>query len=148
MPITLSNRNIATGNGSLMIPLIANNPAFKVALLSVDGRLEQVPSAKDGSAEINAIRVGTEIQGEAVSSGKKVKGKVLQINRENSQVVSYKIIDGQGKEAIVDPTTAVKIGAYGEEVANIGGIDANPSGVSNESYNVKSFKSWLSENCK
>lgn len=148
MPITISNRNVGSGNGSLMVPLVANNPAFKVAILPVDGRLEQVPSAKDGSNEINAIRVGNEIQGEVVNGGKKVSGKVLQINRQNNEIVSYKIIDKDGEEVMVDPTTAVKSDTHGEEVATIGGIDANPPGVSNENYAVKSFDNWLSESSK
>lgn len=148
MPITISNRNIGSGNGSLMTPLIQNNPTFKVEILPVDGRLEQKPFAKDGSGEINSIKVGNSISGKIVNSDTAVEGKVLQINRQNNEVVSYKILTKDGEEVLVDPTTADKYIDHGQEVDTVGGVDANkiPQGVSNESSKkVLTYDSWLIE---
>ena len=147
MPITISNRNVGSGNGSLMIPLVQNNPAFSVALLPVDGRLEQKPGAKDGSAEINAIKVGDAVKGNILNSKKSVEGKVLQIIRANSEVTSYKVLTKSGEEVMIDPTTAEKFADHGESEDIVGGVDANkfPNGVSNESSQVLSYNNWLVE---
>lgn len=147
MPITLSNRNIGSGNGSLMIPLVQNNPAFSVAILPVDGRLEQQPGAKDGSSEINAIKVGDAVRGEVLNSKKSVEGKVLQIIRANSEVTAYKILTQDGEDEMIDPTTAEKYADHGQSDEIVGGVDANkfPNGVSNESSQVLSYNNWLSE---
>jgi len=149
MPITISNRNIGSGNGSLMVPLVQNNPAFSVALLPVDGRLEQQPGAKDGSPEINAIKVGDPVKGNILNSKKSIEGKVLQINRANSEVVSYKVLTDNGKEVLIDPTTTEKYADHGETGEVVGGVDANkfPNGVSNESSQVLSYNKWLVECC-
>jgi hypothetical protein len=147
MPITISNRNVGSGNGSLMTPLVANNPAFKVQILPVDGRLEQKPFAKNGSEEINAIKVGNSVRGDVVNSEKSVKGKVLQINRQNGEVVSYKVLTDEGEEVLIDPTSAVKYIEHGEEVEATGGIDVNKAvpKISNESLRVMSYENWLTE---
>jgi len=148
MPIAISNRSISNGNGSLMVPLVANNPAFKVEILPVDGRLEQKPFAKDGSNEVNAIKVGNQVRGHIVNGGDEVKGRVLQINRQNGQVVSYKVLTTGGEEVLLDPSTTDKFIGHGEEVDVIGGIDVNDlptNGVPNESHRVMSYSSWLNE---
>jgi len=147
MPITISNRNVGSGNGSLMVPLVQNNPAFSVEIIPVDGRLEQQPGAKDGSAEIKAIKVGDPIKGNILNSKKSVEGKVLQINRANSEVTSYKVLTGDRQEVLIDPTTAEKYDDHGETGEVVGGVDSNkfPNGVSNESSQVLSYNSWLVE---
>ena len=148
MPVTISNRNVGSGNGSLMVPLVANNPAFKVEILPVDGRLEQKPFAKDGTREIESIKVGDLVRGEIVNSSKNVKGKVLQINRQNGEIVSYKILDEDGEEALLDPTTAQKFVDHGQESGSTDSpeVHKNQQGLYGESYQVKTFESWISEN--
>ena len=148
MPITISNRNVGSGNGQLFVPLVANNPAFKVEIIPVDGRLEQKPFAKDDSGAINAIKVGQTIRGKIVNSDKKVTGKVLQIQQENGQITAYKVLT-KGKEVLVDPTSATKSPEHGEDFETVGGIDANQltNGVPNESH-VLSYSSWLTESKK
>lgn len=148
MPITISNRNVGSGNGSLMTPILANNPAFKVQILPVDGRLEQKPFAKDGTAEIDAIKVGQTVRGQILSSKKSVKGKVLQINRENGQIVSFKILDKAGKEALIDPTTTVRYTEHGQDDEYVGGpgfamSSDDEEDDANESLHVQSYSSWL-----
>jgi hypothetical protein len=147
MPITISNRNVGSGNGSMMIPLIANNPAFNVAILPVDGRMEQKPYAKNANAQINAIKVGNTVRGSIVNSDKDVEGKVLQINRQNNEVVSYKILTGTGEEVLIDPSSASKKIEHGQDTEVVGGINYNdvPQGVSNESQQVISYQSWMAK---
>jgi hypothetical protein len=148
MPIAISNRSISNGNGSLMTPLVANNPAFKVEILPVDGRLEQKPFAKDDSTRINSIKVGDTVRGHGVNNGGAVKGKVLQVNRQNGQIVSYKILSEEGEEVLLDPTSTEKYFGHGEEVDVTGGVDVNDlptNGVPNESHRVLNYSSWLNE---
>lgn len=144
MPINISNRSVGSGNGSLMTPLLANNPAFKVEILPVDGRLEQQPSSKDGTTQIEAIRVGQAVRGQILSSKKHVKGKVLQINRENGEVVSFKVLDSDGNEVLVDPTTTLRYDEHGQDTEAIG----NPGyGIDNDQSNesaIPVYGDWLS----
>jgi hypothetical protein len=130
-----------------MTPLVANNPAFKVQILPVDGRLEQQPFAKNGSAEINSIKVGDSIKGDVINSDVSIVGKVLQINRQNGEIVSYKILSDDGKNELVDPTSALKYMDHGEEIEATGGIDVNKvvPKISNESLQVLSYATWLLE---
>jgi len=152
MPITISNRNVGSGNGSLLTPILANNPAFKVQILPVDGRFEQKPGGKDGSAQIDAIKVGQAVRGQILSSKKSVKGKVLQINRQNGQIVSFKVLDKDGKEELLDPTTTVKFAEAGQNDEYVGGPgfainneDGEEDGDedANESLRVQSYNQWL-----
>lgn len=144
MPITISNRSVGSGNGSLMTPLLANNPTFKVEILPVDGRLEQQPSGKDGTTQIEAIRVGQAVRGQIVSSKKHVKGKVLQINQKNGEVVSFKVLDSDGEEVLLDPTTTLRYDEHGQDTEVVGnpgyGIDSDQS---NESV-MPGYSDWLS----
>lgn len=137
MPITMTGRSINTGNLSPMIPIVANNPAFKVQIVSVDGRLEQKPNAEPDSAQQDAIKVGDYISGETVSSdrnpGQKVAGKVLQILRNGQDIYAYKILDAESEEVEVDPTTACKESTNGQ-------VDSADEGY------VLSYEGWLVEN--
>jgi hypothetical protein len=138
MPITLTGRSINTGNLSPMIPIVANNPAFQVKIMPVDGRLEEKPRQKQDTAEQEKIKVGDYIVGEELSEtrkkGKKVSGQVIQVQMGGEDVTGYKILDGSGDEVIVDPTTAVK-------------ADHNGQVGANESF-VLTYENWLLENAK
>jgi hypothetical protein len=146
MPVAISNRNIGSGNGSLMVPIVANNPAFKVEILPVDGRLEQKPFAKDGSSTINAIKIGDGVRGDVVNSKETVEGKVLQINRQNGEIVSYKVLTADGDEVLLDPTTTDKYIEHGEEVEAGAGIEVSNTGPRfEESHKVLGYDKWLYE---
>ena len=137
MPITLTGRSINTGNLSPMVPIVANNPAFKVAIVPIDGRYEEKAGLqKSDRAEQDAVKIGDYIAGEVASDtkkrGKKVAGKVLLVLKNNQDIYGYKILDGNGNEVVVDPTTAVK-------------QDHNGQAGANESY-VLTYESWLAEN--
>ena len=150
MPITISNRNVGSGNGSLMTPILANNPAFKVEILPVDGRLEQKPFAKDGSREIEAVKVGDAVQGQIVNSKDTVKGKVLQINRQNGEIVSYKVLDKDGEDVLLDPTTVTRYSDHGEDGEAVGGAgySIDNEDEASESFRVKGYHDWLAESGK
>jgi hypothetical protein len=131
MPITFSGRSINTGTLSPMIPIVANNPAFKVQIVPVDGRYEEKAGREKSDDDTqNAIKIGDYVSGEEISgtkeSGKKVAGKVLQVLKNGEDIYAYKILDGDGEDTEIDPTTAYK---------------EDPS---NESY-VLSYESWLTE---
>lgn len=136
MPITLTGRSINTGNLSPMIPIVANNPAFKVAIVPVDGRFEQPNGATDDSEQQRSIKIGDYISGEIASNtrkrGKLTAGKVVQVLKNNQDIEGYKIIDDEGKEVIIDPTSAEK-------------ADHNGQADANEGF-VLSYENWLSEN--
>ena len=136
MPITLTGRSINTGNLSPMVPIVANNPAFKVAIVPVDGRYEEKAGLqKSDRTEQEAVKIGDYISGEVVSDtkkkGKKVAGKVLQVLKNNQDIYGYKILDSEGDEVVVDPTTAVK-------------QDHNGQAGANESF-VLTYENWLAE---
>lgn len=118
MPIDYTNRNITAGGSSPYIPLITNNPAFQVEIIPLDGRLEQKPSHTDDKKQQDAIKISDTVRGEVVSKaekrGERVMGKVLAINVDNGSITGYKVMTVRGKEALVDPSTAVKIDLHGE----------------------------------
>jgi hypothetical protein len=119
MPLEPGSRNIVAGGASPYIPLITNNPAFKVAIIPMDGALEQKPRQKSGRAEIEKVKIGDIVRGEEVSGtrkrGKQVLGRVLQVNLQDGGIVSYKIITQRGKEVLLDPSTVTKIDVNGED---------------------------------
>lgn len=119
MPLNYSSRNIAAGGASPYIPLITNNPAFQVEIVPLDGRLEQKPNAKAGAQDATGIGVGDTIKGEEVSQsregGKKAMGRVVAIITDNGNVTGYKILAADGKEVVIDPTSAVKIKLNGDD---------------------------------
>ncbi len=112
MPISLAPRNImSTGSLSPVLPIVTNNPAFSVKIIPLDGRMEQQSHPKQDTT-ISDIKVGDWVTGEEISnlksSGKEVSGKILQIDREGQEVVSFKILTKDGEKVIIDPTTAIK----------------------------------------
>lgn len=139
MPITLSGRSINTGNGSPMIPIVANNPAFKVAIVSVNGALEEKPREKYDAAQQASIKIGDYIYGETVANtqkaGREVAGRVLVVLQSGQEITGYKVLDKNGKEAVIDPTTAVRDNHDGQMNTVI------------ESH-VLSYESWLVETKK
>jgi len=119
MPLQPGSRNVTAGGSSPYIPLITNNPAFKVAIVPMSGNLEEKPRQKDGSTQIEAIKIGDIVRGEELSRtkkrGKQLLGRVLQVNMENKQIVSFKIMTQRGKDAFLDPTTVTKIEVNGDD---------------------------------
>jgi hypothetical protein len=137
MPITFAGRSISTGNLSPMIPIVTNNPAFQVKILPVDGRNEEKAGLqKPDDKEQAAVKIGDYIAGEVVSDtkkkGKKVAGKVTQVLKNNQDIYGYKILDTEGKEVVIDPTTVVIQDPNGHQ------------GDANESY-VLTYENWLAE---
>ena len=94
MPISYG-RDIIAGTQSPYVPMIPNNPAFKVSIVAVDGKLEQKPNAKSDAKEQEAIQIGDMIQGEVVSmtrkKGDKVTGKVIAIDTDVNQNITLHI---------------------------------------------------------
>ena len=119
MPLDPGSRTITAGGASPYIPLITNNPAFQVKIVPLDGGLEQKPNQKDDRSNQEAVKIGDVIRGEEVSGtkkrGKGVLGRVLQVDMNGGEIVSYKVITQRGKQVLVDPTTATKIDLNGED---------------------------------
>ena len=138
MALNYGNRNLTAGSNSPYIPLVADNPAFKVAIIPVDGRFEEKPNAADGRAEQEAIKVGETIRGEVLSksktAGEKVLGRVLMVEETEGNITAYKILDQDGKTRMVDPTTAVVVSANTTDV----GIDTNAV----TEHRVMLFEEW------
>lgn len=109
---------MASGGNPLITPIIANNPAFKVNIVPIDGRLEQKPGAGDSTAQQVAIKVGDTIKGEMLSQtrehGEQVIGKVVAIDKDNDQILGFVVITTKGEEVTIDPTTAQKAYTNGE----------------------------------
>jgi hypothetical protein len=145
MPLDYGSRNLISGNNTPFIPLVTDNPSFKVAIIPVDGRFEEKPNPKDGSKGILAIKIGDTVRGEVLSdlkkSGKRVIGKVLQIQQRGGEIAAYKVLDQRGDDVLVDPTTAVKIDLHTDSDA--GNVNTNPVV---ESRNVLLYEEWKFEN--
>lgn len=144
MPLDYGSRNLISGNNTPFIPLVTDNPAFKVAIIPVDGRFEEKPNPKDGSKEILAIKIGDTIRGEVLSnlkkSGKRVIGKVLQIQQNNGEISAYKVLDQRGDDVLVDPTTVTKIDLHSD--SDSGNVNTNPV---IESKHVMLYEEWKAQ---
>jgi hypothetical protein len=68
--------------------------------------------------------------------GEEAAGKVLSVIRAGQEISGYKILDKNGEEVVIDPTTAVKDNHNGQEDDSV--IEAN----------VLSYENWLSESKK
>jgi hypothetical protein len=144
---------MASGGNPLITPIIANNPAFKVNIVPIDGRLEQKPGAKDGAAEQAAIKVGDTIKGEVLSQtrehGEHVVGKVVAIDQDNDQIIGFRVVTTDGEEVTIDPTTAQKAYTNGESTPNRymePDMDKQVDFVAFES--MMSYSEWLAESKK
>jgi hypothetical protein len=147
MPLDYGSRNLVAGNNSPYIPLVTDNPAFKVAIIPVDGRFEEKPNAKDDRRQQEEIKIGDTIRGEILSGtakkGKLVLGKVLQVERAGGEITSYKIITQRGKELEVDPTSAYRLDIHA--TSNNGDVNTNPPTMFRESR-VMLFEEWKQVN--
>jgi len=141
MPYVSSGRSISTGNGSPMIPIVANNPAFKVQILPVDGALEERPRAKPDTGNQEAIKIGDYIYGECLSDtrerGEEAAGKVLVVLQSGQEITGYKILDKNSKEVVIDPTTATRDDHNGQT-----------DDVVEKTVFVKTYENWLIESRK
>ena len=121
MPLNPNSRNITAGGSSPYIPLITNNPAFQVAIVPLNGAMEQKPNQKDDSGQQAAIAVGNTIRGNEVRTGEdegnRCIGKVIAIIEDGGSITGYKILGQNGKEVIIDPSTAVKVQLNGDDPA-------------------------------
>lgn len=119
MPLDPSNRSIIAGGQSPYIPLITNNPAFQVAIVPLDGSMEQKPNQTSDADQQRAVKIGDTIKGQEVSQTKKsgpaIIGRVLGIEMEEGQITGYKVMSQKSKEIIIDPSTATKIELNGED---------------------------------
>lgn len=115
MPEPVS-RSIGSGFASPAYPVIANNPAFKVAIIPLDNRMEQSNNAKPDNKEAGKIKTGDMIAGEVMGGSKEkaehVEGRVVAIDQEDETILAIKIVTTDGKEVKVDPTTATKVNIY------------------------------------
>lgn len=121
MPLNPNSRNITAGGSSPYIPLITNNPAFQVAIVPLNGAMEQKPNQKDDSGQQAAIAVGNTIRGNEVRTGEddgdRCIGKVIAIIQDEGSIVGYKILGQNGKEVVIDPSTAFKVELNGDDPA-------------------------------
>jgi len=149
MPLDYGSRNLVAGNNSPYIPLVTDNPAFKVAIIPVDGRFEEKPNAKVDRKKQEEIKIGDTVRGEVLSGtekkGKQVLGKVLQIKMNGGEITSYKIISQRGKEMEIDPTSAYRLDIH--VTGNKGDVNTNPSSMFRESR-VMLFEEWKQINFK
>jgi len=132
-------------SGNQFTPIVTNNNAFSVKIVPLDGGMEEKPN-KDVSQSKDKPKVGDMISGEEVKTEKKVVGKIVAIQTEDNHTVGYKVLDKDGEEVIVDPSTAVKHNT--NDGSEVGGN--NISKATSESLDtvlkssslVKSFSEW------
>ena len=100
----------------------------------------------DGSAIVNQIKVGDMVRGALLNSKETVEGKVLQINHQNGEIVSFKVLSRDGEEVLLDPTTTDKYNEHGEEPDAGSSIEVSNTGPRfEESHQVLSYGKWLFE---
>ena len=131
-------------SGNQFTPIVTNNNAFSVKIVPLDGKLEELPN-KDVQQQKDKLKIGDTISGEEVKTEKKVIGKVVAIETEDNHVVGYKVLDKDGEEVIIDPSTSVK-----HETNNGSEVGSRSSKSTMESSSfvlkspslVKSFDDW------
>lgn len=145
MPLDYGSRSISAGNNTPFIPLVTDNPSFKVAIIPVDGRNEEKPNPLDGSEQILAIKIGDTIKGDILNGNSKktsrVIGKVLEIQRSNGAISAYKVLNQRGDDVLVDPSTAVKIELHGD--TNMSNVNTNA--VSESNNYIMLYEEWKSK---
>ncbi len=150
MPLNPNSRNITAGGSSPYIPLITNNPAFQVAVVPLNGAMEQKPNQKDDSGQQQSIKVGNTIRGNEVRTGEddgaRRIGKVIAIVEDRGSVVGYKVLDQHGKEVMIDPTTATRVELNGEDPAP---MSAQQTQLENytPSHKILMYEQWKFEKC-
>ena len=131
-------------SGNQFTPIVTNNNAFSVKIVPLDGGMEEKPN-KDVSQSKDKPKVGDTVSGEEVKTEKKVVGKIVAIQTDDNHVTGYKVLNKDGEEVIVDPSTAVKHNTNdGSEVGSKSSNTAMESldTVLKSSSLVKSFNEW------
>jgi hypothetical protein len=131
-------------SGNNFTPIVTNNNAFSVKIVPLDGKMEEVPN-KDVEKNKDTLKVGDMISGEEVKTEKKVIGKIVAIETDDNHVVGYKVLDKDGEEVIIDPSTAVKHETNdGSEVGSKSSTNTSESSIPvlKSSSLVKSFNEW------
>ena len=131
-------------SGNQFTPIVTNNNAFSVKIVPLDGKMEEVPN-KDVEQSKDKLKVGDMISGEEVKTEKKTIGKIVAIQTDDNHVVGYKVLNKDGEEVIIDPSTAVKHETNdGSEVGSKNSTYTSESSnpVLKSSSLVKSFNEW------
>jgi len=118
--------------GNQFTPIVTNNNAFSVKIVPLDGAMEEKPNQKVDAQAETRVKVGDMVSGEVVKSGEKKIGKVVAIQQEDGEIVGYKILDDEGKEIILDPSTTNKFNK------NDGSENPAEKSVVGESLSLKS----------
>ena len=143
MPLSGSIGQKAGGNS--FTPIVTNNNAFNVKIVPLDGSMEEKPNQQVDTKTPTIIKVGDMVSGEIIKDGGKRIGKVVAVQKEGESIVGYKILDEDGEEVILDPSTTKKY------ITNDGGedpTDSNRSVIGESFHPTKSssffptFKEW------
>lgn len=136
----------AKSSGNQFTPIVTNNGAFNVKIVPLDGKMEEKPNQKVDAQAETRIKVGDMISGEEVKTERKIIGKVVAIDVDDNHIVGYKVLDDEGKEVILDPSTISKHNTNnGKDLPNKQPAPAVGESVllkSQSSMFVKSFEDW------
>lgn len=136
-------RSIAKSQGAFVTPIVTNNPVFQVKLVDVDDKLEQ-PAAQQKPMK-DEIRRGEAVIGTALGKDnkKKHKGIVDNIIKDaNGNVTSFTIVDEEGDQIKLDPTSVSRLDLHDDGKNKIAGDDFK---VMEKSNKAMSFDAWLAE---
>jgi hypothetical protein len=129
--------------GNMFTPIVTNNNAFNVKIIAPNSSMEDKGNATKNSRDTDKIKVGDMVSGEIIKDGGKEIGKVVAILREEGEIVGYKILDDDGEEVILDPSTVSR------QEQNTGSDPGKTYSKQNESLELKSsslvpnFNDWL-----
>lgn len=136
-------RSIAKSQGAFVTPIVTNNPVFQVKLIDVDDKLEQ-PAAQQKPMK-DEIRRGEAVIGTALGrdNKKKHKGIVDNIIKDaNGNVTSFTIVDEEGDQIKLDPTSVSRLDLHDDGKNKVAGDDFK---VMEKSNRAKDFNTWLNE---
>jgi len=136
-------RSIAKSQGAFVTPIVTNNPVFQVKLIDVDDKLEQ-PAAQQKPMK-DEVRRGEAVIGTALGKDnkKKHKGIVDNIIKDaNGNVTSFTIVDEDGDQIKLDPTSVSRLDLHNDGKNKIAGDDFK---VMEKSNKAMSFDAWLAE---
>jgi hypothetical protein len=136
----------AKSSGNQFTPIVTNNGAFNVKIVPLDGGMEEKPNQKVDAQAKTKIKVGDTVSGEEVKTEDKNMGKVVSIEMEDNHIVGFKILNDDGKEVILDPSTVSKHDTNnGEDLPNkqpAPAVGESFISVPKSSTLVKSFQEW------
>ena len=136
----------AKSSGNQFTPIVTNNGAFNVKIVPLDGGMEEKPNQKVDAQAKTKIKVGDTLSGEEVKTEIKNIGKVVAIETEDNHIVGFKILNDEGEEVILDPSTVSKHDTNnGETLPNKQPAPAVGESFIPESKSstlVKSFEDW------